>query len=116
MLENKRYAEHQVNVPNSPSQIDSNDLAVLFLQTRPLNHYCHQGRKYKSLYHIFTVEENGIDFDFSASQAKLSRRFVKWEDMDFLSKLGIHFDAEQLKDIPLPTWFGASARSTGGMR
>ncbi|ERF71282.1 hypothetical protein EPUS_05334 [Endocarpon pusillum Z07020] len=71
------------------------------------------GRKYKSLYHIFTVEENGIDFDFSASQAKRSRRFVKWEDMDFLSKLGIHFDAEQLKDIPLPTWFGASAGITG---
>jgi hypothetical protein len=33
--------------------------------------------------------------------------------MDFLAKLGIHFNAEQLKDIPLPTWFGASAGSTG---
>ena len=33
--------------------------------------------------------------------------------MDFLPKLGIHFDAEQLKDIPLSTWFGVSAGSTG---
>jgi hypothetical protein len=62
-----------------------------------------QGRKCESLHHIFTVEENGIDFDFSASQAERSRLFVRWEDMNFLSELGIHFDAKQLKDIPLPT-------------
>ena len=72
-----------------------------------------QGRKCQSLHHIFSVEENGIDFDFSASQAKRSRRVVKWEDMDFLPKLGMHFDAEQLEDIPLPSWFGASPASTG---
>ena len=33
--------------------------------------------------------------------------------MNPLSELGIHFDAEQLKDIPLPTWFGPSPGSTG---
>jgi hypothetical protein len=72
-----------------------------------------QGRKCESSHHVFTVEENGIDFDFSASQAERSRLFVRWEDMTSLSELGIHFDAEQLKDIPLPTWFGPSVGSAG---
>lgn len=36
--------------------------------------------------------------------------------MNFLSELGIYFAAEQLKDIPLPTWFGASAGSAGHIK